>query len=60
MNMFRGVVEVQSADATAVAPPATVMQPSHHTNHSTSPTSSVEATMKSEEIQESTVAVEKG
>ena len=40
MNMFRGVVEVQSADATAIAPPATVLQPTHHTDHSTSPTKS--------------------
>lgn len=33
MNMFRGVVEVQSADATAIAPPATVPQLTHHTDH---------------------------
>ncbi|HEY9602479.1 MAG TPA: cupredoxin domain-containing protein [Allocoleopsis sp.] len=60
MNMFRGVVEVQSADVTAIAPPATVPQPIHHTDDSTVPTSSVEATMTSEGIQEATVAVEKG
>ena len=30
MNMFRGVVEVQSADATVVASPATVPQATHH------------------------------
>lgn len=33
MNMFRGVVEVQSADATAVAPSATVAPLTHHTDH---------------------------
>jgi plastocyanin domain-containing protein len=60
MNMFRGVVEVQSADAIVIAPAATVPQPTHHTDYSTVPTSSVEATMTSEGIQEATVAVEKG
>lgn len=60
MNMFRGVMEVQSADTTPIAPPATVLQPTHHTDHSTSPTSSVEATMTPQRIQEATVAVEKG
>jgi plastocyanin domain-containing protein len=60
MNMFRGVVEVQSADAIVIAPAATVPQPTHHTDYSTVPTSSIEATMTSEGIQEATVAVEKG
>ncbi|HEY9637224.1 MAG TPA: cupredoxin domain-containing protein [Coleofasciculaceae cyanobacterium] len=40
MNMFRGVVEVQSADATATVP-----QSIHHADQSTLPASSVEATM---------------
>jgi plastocyanin domain-containing protein len=40
MNMFRGVIEVESADATTIAPPATVPQPTHHTDHSASPTKS--------------------
>ncbi|HBB34759.1 MAG TPA: hypothetical protein DDZ80_09775 [Cyanobacteria bacterium UBA8803] len=60
MNMFRGVVEVQSADSTAVAPSATIPQPTHYTDHSTVPTSSAEATMTPERIQEATVVVEKG
>ena len=57
MNMFRGVVEVQSADSTVTSPQTT---PAHHTEHSTSPISSVEAAITSEGIQEATVTVEKG
>jgi plastocyanin domain-containing protein len=39
MNMFRGVVEVQSGgQATAIAPPAAVPRATHHTDHLASPT----------------------
>ncbi|WP_178381624.1 cupredoxin domain-containing protein [[Phormidium ambiguum] IAM M-71] len=57
MNMFRGTIEVQSADSTVTAPQTT---PAHHTEHSISPTSSVEATVTPEGIQEATITVEKG
>ncbi|HEY9602755.1 MAG TPA: cupredoxin domain-containing protein [Allocoleopsis sp.] len=60
MNMFRGVVEVQSANATVVAPSATVPQPTHHADHSAIPASSVEATLTPAGIQEATVTVAKG
>ena len=53
MNMFRGVVEVQSANAT-------VPQPTHHADHSAIPASSVEATLTPAGIQEATVTVAKG
>ncbi|HEY9849098.1 MAG TPA: cupredoxin domain-containing protein [Leptolyngbyaceae cyanobacterium] len=57
MNMFRGVVEVQSADSIVTSPQTT---PAHHTEHSTSPISTVEAAITPEGIQEATVTVEKG
>nr|WP_275994412.1 cupredoxin domain-containing protein [Argonema antarcticum] len=61
MNMFRGVVEVQSADTTVSPSPKTVTQAARGAEeHSTSPTSSVEATITPEGIQEATVTVEKG
>ncbi|MUL37149.1 cupredoxin domain-containing protein [Gloeocapsopsis dulcis] len=54
MNMFRGVVEVQAADAT------TLLQPMHHSNHATASVSATEAVVTAGGVQEATIAVEKG
>jgi plastocyanin domain-containing protein len=66
MNMFRGVVEVQAGDQTAM-PIATVPETTHAvtpTNHHVEPTvssaSSLETTMTPDGIQEATVTVAKG
>lgn len=56
MNMFRGVIEVQSADSTPVAIPTTA-QPTHQVQ---SKESAVRANSTPEGTQEATVAVEKG
>lgn len=56
MNMFRGVVEAQVADAPTTAHPEPTSQPAN----SEVALSSVEATVTPEGIQEATIAVEKG
>ena len=60
MNMFRGVVEVQSGEQATATPSASVLQPTHHADHSAIPASSVEATLTPAGIQEATVTVAKG
>lgn len=67
MNMFRGVVEVQSEGTAAATAIPSVPQPTHpadrvihHTEHSTDSTSSVEAILKPAGIQEATVSVAQG
>jgi plastocyanin domain-containing protein len=66
MNMFRGVVEVQSANgntATAIAPipqPTHLEPNAHPTDLSTAPASSIAATMTPAQTQEATVTVAKG
>ena len=60
MNMFRGVVEVQSGGQATATAIASVPQPTHHADHSAIPASSVEATLTPAGIQEATVTVSKG
>lgn len=62
MNMFRGAIEVLSADSTPVATPTTTAQPTHHTEpeFSTNVDSAIVATSTLAGIQEATVTVEKG
>lgn len=56
MNMFRGVVEAQAADAPTTARPEPISQPA---NSEVAP-SSVQATVTPEGTQEAAIAVEKG
>lgn len=67
MNMFRGVVEVQSGGqevASAIAPVSQLTHsadhPNHHADWSPDLTSSVDATMTPAGIQEATITVAKG
>lgn len=62
MNMFRGAIEVLSADSTPVATPTTTAQATHHTEpeFSTPVESVIVATSTPAGIQEATVTVEKG
>lgn len=61
MNMFRGAIEVLSADSTPVATPTTI-EPTHHTESefSTPVESTIVATSTPDGIQEATVAVDRG
>ena len=56
MNMFRGVVEVQSGEQATATAIASVPQPTHHAEDSAIPASSVEAKLTPAGIQEATVA----
>lgn len=62
MNMFRGAIEVLSADSTPVATPTTNAQPTPHTEteFSTLVESAIVATSTPAGIQEATVTVERG
>jgi plastocyanin domain-containing protein len=60
MNMFRGVVEVQSGEQATATAIASVPQPTHLADDSAIPASSVEATLTLAGIQEATVTVAKG
>jgi plastocyanin domain-containing protein len=66
MNMFRGVVEVQSANGSTATAIASVPQPTHHSDpihrpdQSTVSASGVEAMMTPAGIQEATITVAKG
>ncbi|WP_289501388.1 cupredoxin domain-containing protein [Gloeocapsopsis sp. IPPAS B-1203] len=66
MNMFRGVVEVQSANGGMAMAIASVPQPTHHSDHthhadqSTVSASGVEAIMTPAGIQQATITVAKG
>lgn len=60
MNMFRGVVEAQAADAPTTALTVPTAQPLHPLEQPAVPPASVEATVTPEGIQEAAIAVEKG
>ena len=60
MNMFRGVVEVQSGEPTAMTTMTSTSEPIHHAQHSTDAASSVEAALTPAGIQEAKVTVAKG
>ena len=64
MNMFRGVVDVQSGEATAAATPrataTSISEPVHPIQHATDLIFSTEAMLTSSGIQEATVTVAKG
>ncbi|MDX2239858.1 MAG: cupredoxin domain-containing protein [Leptolyngbyaceae cyanobacterium bins.302] len=60
MNMFRGVVEVQSGEPTAATTVTSISEPVHHVQHSTDSISSAEATLTPSGVQEATVTVAKG
>jgi plastocyanin domain-containing protein len=60
MNMFRGVVEVQSGEPTATTTVTSASAPIDHAQHSTDAASSVEAALTPAGIQEAKVTVAKG
>lgn len=60
MNMFRGVVEAQAADAPTDMSPVPTPQPVHHMEQSEVSPSSGVATVTSEGTQEATIVAEKG
>lgn len=60
MNMFRGVVEAQAADAPINVPQVPPSQPVHSMEHPAASPSSIEATVTPEGIQEAAIVVEKG
>lgn len=60
MNMFRGVVEAQAADAPTDMSPVPTPQPVHSMEQSAVSPSSGVATVTSEGTQEATIVVEKG
>jgi plastocyanin domain-containing protein len=59
MNMFRGVVEVQSGEPTATTANP-VSEPVHHVQHLKDLMSSTEATLAPSGVQEATITVAKG
>lgn len=65
MNMFRGIVEVQAGEQTppvGTIPPTlhSVSPTNHHSDHTASSASSLEANMTPDGIQEATITVAKG
>ena len=60
MDMFRGVVEVQSGEPTPTTTVTSISEPVHHVQHSTDLMSSNEAMLTPSGIQEATVTVAKG
>ncbi|MBD1848507.1 cupredoxin domain-containing protein [Leptolyngbya sp. FACHB-711] len=60
MNMFRGVVEVQSREPVAAAPITSVSTLTHHPESSADSTSSVAATLTPAGVQEAKVTVARG
>jgi plastocyanin domain-containing protein len=60
MNMFRGVVEVQSNELVAAAPITSVSTPAHHAERSADSASSVTATLTPAGVQEAKVTVARG
>jgi len=60
MNMFRGLVEVQSGEPTATTTASSISKAVHHAQHPTDLMSSTEAMLTPSGIQEVTVTVAKG